>query len=287
MFKRIGFEITKKCNLNCVHCYLGGKNNSLLEKEYIFDVLEKIGSDFNFVYLTGGEPMLHPDFLEIYTKIRKKGFCTNIFTNASLLTDEIFDVFKEMMPHKLNISLYGMSERVNAEVTGTSGHFEQIIQNILRLRKITENISLKFTVLTPNFHEIGMVLDFCNKNKIHNSISSYVIPKLRNNEIKMYYRLTPEKSHSIMNAYGLSAFSDRDKCDFCDAGQNIFIDSEKIIRGCPVLESQYDLDISRNIDVELIAKTRQKMIEAYKSSDICPAWVNLEDQKTIYSFIGK
>lgn len=83
-------EITNKCNWKCKHCYLEGREESILPTEKIYDIfiqLRKLG-----VYqltLTGGEIFTRKDIFDIIEKARSMGFKLNLFSNALLLNQEI------------------------------------------------------------------------------------------------------------------------------------------------------------------------------------------------------
>ena len=77
------FELTHRCNLRCQHCYIV-RNNKKAELTYkeicrVIDEVRKEGC--LWLCLTGGEPLLREDFLDIYSYAYKKGFIITIFTN--------------------------------------------------------------------------------------------------------------------------------------------------------------------------------------------------------------
>ena len=83
------FELTFRCNLRCVHCYcnLPLNDQDAIEKEltseevlHIFDQIAEAGC--LWLLLTGGEPLVRKDFLEIYTYAKKKGFLITLFNNS-------------------------------------------------------------------------------------------------------------------------------------------------------------------------------------------------------------
>ena len=84
------FEITNRCNLNCRHC--GSNCTATGESLTIKDIettLRTIPADKPMVCLTGGEPLLHPDFFDIAKCVRQMGFFWGMTTNATLITEEV------------------------------------------------------------------------------------------------------------------------------------------------------------------------------------------------------
>lgn len=97
----IYFRITGKCNFNCKHCFNAADMNldnnqwTLSEINKLLD--EAVECGIQYFKITGGEPMLHPDFLEIIRQIHKRKMCARVIvTNAYFLTQEILDELKKI-----------------------------------------------------------------------------------------------------------------------------------------------------------------------------------------------
>ena len=69
-----GIELLSFCNLKCIHCYNSEEEKEYMDKELAFQIADQLEQSGTLhTYLTGGEVMLHPDFIEIYEYFRKKG----------------------------------------------------------------------------------------------------------------------------------------------------------------------------------------------------------------------
>ena len=90
-------EVTFRCNLRCAHCYLGDNRSGVpgeqeLTKEEIFAILDQVTEAGTLWFLlTGGEPFIRPDFMDIYRYAAHKGLLVTIFTNGTLLTPQLAD----------------------------------------------------------------------------------------------------------------------------------------------------------------------------------------------------
>ncbi len=88
-------ELTSKCNLNCAYCYNNCSNNTIdyLPVDVVKNLIDKAHIlQINDISFSGGEPLLHPNFMEIfdyYTSVFGKG--PTLITNASLLTDNLLE----------------------------------------------------------------------------------------------------------------------------------------------------------------------------------------------------
>lgn len=100
-FPKLNWAITGKCNFNCRHCFMASDNSPMLgefsreEWHKILDECEHCG--IQSITLTGGEPMLHPDFMEIVQECARRRLCIEeINTNGSFLTREILEEFRAL-----------------------------------------------------------------------------------------------------------------------------------------------------------------------------------------------
>lgn len=95
----VQWEITGRCNMRCRHCYMGAPNGHEFEPDtdLLYSLLDKFcKANVTSLSLTGGEPFLRHDILELIGKIEKKGiFLRDIYTNATLVTRDHLDFLKE------------------------------------------------------------------------------------------------------------------------------------------------------------------------------------------------
>jgi MoaA/NifB/PqqE/SkfB family radical SAM enzyme len=86
-------ELTDRCNLQCAHCYINlsaadceSRSRELTLGEWR-NLLDQIADEgCLWLLLTGGEPLIRPDFLEIYDHAKQRGLLLTVFTNGTLLT---------------------------------------------------------------------------------------------------------------------------------------------------------------------------------------------------------
>jgi len=81
------FELTMRCNLNCVHCYgrlpiddMQSQREELSFSEVCALLDDAAQAGCLWLLITGGEPLVRPDFIDIYTYAKKKGFLITLFT---------------------------------------------------------------------------------------------------------------------------------------------------------------------------------------------------------------
>ncbi|HEY96614.1 MAG TPA: mycofactocin radical SAM maturase, partial [Dehalococcoidia bacterium] len=153
----ITWEITHKCNLNCVHCLSSSSEASpgelnLTECKNIADQLAASGVfEINF---GGGEPLLKDYFLPLLRYIHDKGIITCISTNGTVLTDEFIEFFTDNPQINIQVSLDGATAEVNDRIRGR-GTFHRIIGGIERLAGKNISMSINTVVTSLNFHQLS------------------------------------------------------------------------------------------------------------------------------------
>lgn len=137
-FPALNWAITGKCNFNCRHCFMAADNSPMMgefsreECLALLDECERCG--IQTITLTGGEPMLHPDFMDIVRECaRRRLHVSELNTNGSFLTEDILDEFQALgMDTEIKISYDGVGH--HDWLRGVAGAEEKAL-NAMRLAK--------------------------------------------------------------------------------------------------------------------------------------------------------
>ncbi len=153
-------DLTHSCNLRCVHCYIGdqAKVRHNLAKELdtsqwksIIDEITAAGT--LFFLITGGEPLVRKDFQEIYRHAKMNGLLVTVFTNGTLIDEQVLDLFSELPPRTVEITLYGAGSETYEKITGVQGSYRKCISAIEKLKERRINVKLKTMLMSLNRHE--------------------------------------------------------------------------------------------------------------------------------------
>ena len=157
--------LTYRCNLSCAHCYLRGSRGGVeLSTEKWLEIVRQVRRAGCFwLLLTGGEPLLRPDFARIYLEARRRGMLVSVFTNGLLVDDAVVDLWREHPPHEVEISLYGYSRRVYGEVTGNPDARDACFDAARRLVRAGVPLRLKTMALRGNVGELPRLREFAQK----------------------------------------------------------------------------------------------------------------------------
>ena len=151
------FELTYRCNLKCEFCYnVEDVASRELTTPQILDTLRKLG-DLGVMYcaLTGGEPMVHPDFWTIARGVKKNGMGLRIYTNGCYIDEPAADRFAgDVRALELEISIHGATPAVHDRLTGIRGSLEKALAGVRRLRERGVKVLLKTPITRNNQHQI-------------------------------------------------------------------------------------------------------------------------------------
>jgi radical SAM protein with 4Fe4S-binding SPASM domain len=166
----ISWNLTKRCNLNCDHCYLdadfrGGLRSDELTTEQCFRVVDQI-AEVNpnaFLILTGGEPLLRPDIYDIIRYAAEKKFMVVLGTNGTLINHANARKIKEAGAHGVGISIDSMVAEKHNRFRGVDQAWESSMRAFDVLKEVGVDFLIQMSVSDMNYREIPEVVEFSEK----------------------------------------------------------------------------------------------------------------------------
>ncbi len=146
------FELTDACNMACIHCgsCASPVNNAYLSFDAIERVMREVADKYDpgriMICLTGGEPMLHPDFYKIARTASELGFLCGITTNATLIGEKEAVRIKESSICSISVSLDGL-EVTHDWFRNRKGAYKTAVEGIRNLVSVSDD-SLTVQVTT-------------------------------------------------------------------------------------------------------------------------------------------
>jgi radical SAM protein with 4Fe4S-binding SPASM domain len=218
-------EITARCNNNCRHCYINLPVNdkaakalelSPVEIGKIADEAVKMGAVWCLI--TGGEPLLRPDFEEIYMLLKRKGLLVSVFTNATLVNEKHIALFKKYPPRDIEVTVYGATRESYERITRLLGSFGMFMRGLDMLFSAGVKVRLKAMALRGNLEEMELISDFCRqRTKDYFRFDPVLHMRFdgnqsRNEEIRSE-RLSPEEIIALEKADPERFMSLQNNCD--------------------------------------------------------------------------
>lgn len=196
------FELTPLCNMNCKMCFVRlskdelSRRGKLLTLDQWLGIAEQIKEAGTlFLLLTGGEPLLYPDFKELYLKLRSMGFVLMLNTNATLINAEWANFFAKYPPRRINITLYGANSNDYANVCNNPAGFDCALNGIRLLKDRSVPVKLSGSLLRSNLKTLEEYLSVCEELELPVMTETYMMPACRERfkPFPFEERLTPEE----------------------------------------------------------------------------------------------
>jgi MoaA/NifB/PqqE/SkfB family radical SAM enzyme len=150
-------DLTYGCNNDCRHCWLRlAPGSAERKRELTFEEIRGIVDEARTMgcrewFISGGEPMIRPDFAEIFAYVTEHAATYTLNTNGTLITPRIARLMKRKGT-KL-VALYGATAHVHDDVTRTPGSFEALKRGIVYLREEGVGFTVQVVPMKTNFHE--------------------------------------------------------------------------------------------------------------------------------------
>ncbi len=254
--------LTHRCNLSCLHCYVGGAGQHCaagapeMSTEEVASVIDAVAdAGCLFLLFTGGEPLLRPDFAELYRLARGLGILVNVFTNGTLIDDGLIALFDQLPPRMVEISIYGSNAQTHDRITGVQGSFEATLRGVRLLLAHKVHTGLKTVLMTVNQTEITSIRRLAAELGVGFRFDAAIFPRLDGDASPLQYRVPPEVTvaedfEDADRRQAWCSFFARyrdvpatDKLYVCSAGSSAFhVDACAQLQPC-VLTSRYQYDL--------------------------------------------
>ncbi|HUU29430.1 MAG TPA: radical SAM protein [archaeon] len=172
------WNVTRRCNLSCVHCYTDSKNirykGELSTKEG--KVLLRELADFKVpaVLFSGGEPLVRQDLFELVSYAVDLGLRPTLSTNGTLIDKKTARRIREAGFTYVGISLDGIGE-VNDCFRGMKGAFELAMRGFRNLVELGARVGLRLTLTSCNYRDLEAIFDFIEAEKINRACFYHLV----------------------------------------------------------------------------------------------------------------
>lgn len=182
------WNITRTCNLRCVHCY----SDSMAARypgELDWDQMKEVVADLSAyripsLLLSGGEPTIHPRFLDLVALASDSGLKLTISTNGTLITPEKAAALKAANVAYVGISLDGIGE-VHDQFRGKKGAFDAAVRGFRNCHEVDQKTGLRLTLTRHNVQNIERILDFIEEQEIQRVCFYHLVPAGRGGKMQL------------------------------------------------------------------------------------------------------
>jgi len=191
------WEVTHRCNLSCVHCYIVNSRKKEKQQELTLQEIDNLlpqllNAGCLEIIITGGEPFLRKDIIEILSRFKQLGVLYSIYTNVTLVTEEVIDFLVAHPPILIEVSIYGMKEQTFETVTRKKGSYRKFKQGLERLVDKKFNLRLKSIAMKQNYQEIKLMKKFAKEIGADFRFDSLITPAIDGSCVPTQWRLNPK-----------------------------------------------------------------------------------------------
>ena len=194
-------EFTSRCNERCVHCYIPHENKILdIEPAFFYDILDQCRDmDILNLTLSGGEPMLHPNFLDFLKKAQRYDFSINILSNLTLLNDEIVAELKANRLSSVQVSLYSLNPKTHDSITALPGSYEKTLSSIMKLIDNDIPLQISCPTMKRNRDDFIDLLKWGKEHKVRVTTDYLMMARYDGTTDNLENRLSIEDTGIIFN----------------------------------------------------------------------------------------
>lgn len=195
------WNVTRRCNLACVHCYTDSHNVNYSGELTTEEAKEMIRDLSNFqipaLLLSGGEPLMRKDILYLAGYARDLGLRLTLSTNGTLIDLKTAKKLKEAGFSYVGISLDGVGE-TNDRFRGVKGAFELAVRGFRNCMEVGQKVGLRLTLTKRNFHDLHAIFDFIEKEGIQRACFYHLVYSGRGSDMEKD-DLTHEETRKAMD----------------------------------------------------------------------------------------
>jgi len=163
----ISWNVTKRCNLYCKHCYRESSpeesiNGELTTEEgkKLLDEISRAG--LQIVVFSGGEPLMRPDIFELIKYASSIGITPLMGSNGTLITEEIASKLKESGLNAIAISVDSMDPEIHDEFRGSKNALDRALNGIKNCLAADIKVQVNCTISRYNIDKIDDVMEYAN-----------------------------------------------------------------------------------------------------------------------------
>ena len=192
------WNLIRRCNLNCKHCYSLSADVDFpgeLSTEEVFAVMDDLKAfGVPVLILSGGEPLLRPDIFKISTRAKEMGFYVGLSTNGALIDEPTSDRIAEVGYDYVGISLDGIGA-VHDGFRRQEGAFDASLRGVRHCREKGIKVGLRYTMTEQNKESLPGLLDLMEREAVDKFYLSHLVYAGRGNRYRgddAYHRTSRE-----------------------------------------------------------------------------------------------
>ena len=198
-------ELLPLCNMNCDMCYVRldaaqmkkhGRLRTISEWLSLAQEMKEAGT--LFLLLTGGEPLLYPEFRTLYTELMSMGMILTVNTNGTLIDEDWADFFAAHKPRRINLTLYGTDNAAYERLCHYKGGYDKASTAIQLLKARCVDVKVGCSAVTSNINDADRIFALADDLGAAVNIDSYMYPTTRERGVAYDTQMRLVPAHSAL-----------------------------------------------------------------------------------------
>ena len=197
-----GLELLPDCNLDCKFCYVHQNRLHRVEQgqilsaeEWMSIIQQAYDMGIYSLLVTGGEPLLYPEFKKLFAWLSEKGLILTLNSNGTLFNEEWIAFFKDHGVRQFNISLYGTDNETYESLCGIKDGFTKVMHTFQLLKEAGFHFRISVSVVPQNMHQLEHMKEIADELDVAIAFATYMFAGSRREvDPAAQYRMSPEEA---------------------------------------------------------------------------------------------
>lgn len=199
----IFWEVTKGCNLRCIHCRASAtelSSPSDLSTRTALGIIDQIVAAANpILVLSGGEPLYRSDIFQLARYATDKGLRVALATNGTLVAKEIARMIGDAGVKRVSISLDGADAMTHDTFRGIPGAFDAAVQGLRNLKALGMSVQINMTIARHNAEQLPQVFELAKSLGADALHTFLLVPVGCGVDIAAEQMVAPEEYERMLN----------------------------------------------------------------------------------------
>ncbi len=197
------WEVTKGCNLRCIHCRASATELSSptdLSTQAALAIIDQIAAAANpILVLSGGEPLFRSDIFQLARYATDKGLRVALATNGTLVTKEVARMIADSGVRRVSISLDGADALTHDAFRGLPGAFDAALYGLRNLKSLGMSVQINMTIARHNARQLPQVLELAKSLGADALHTFLLVPVGCGVDIAAEQMVPPEEYEQMLN----------------------------------------------------------------------------------------
>ena len=199
----IFWEVTKGCNLRCIHCRASATELSSpndLATKFALGIIDQIAEAANpILVLSGGEPLYRSDIFQLARYATDKGLRVALATNGTLVTKDVARMIVDSGVKRVSISLDGADSLTHDSFRGIPGAFDAAVYGLRNLKSLGMSVQINMTIARHNARQLPQVLELAKSLGADALHTFLLVPVGCGVDIAAEQMVAPEEYEEMLN----------------------------------------------------------------------------------------